>query len=95
MGNNGSDKGFAKRPYPKGFRIEYPGVITLLEFRQCLWQDMHELEDRGVEFIKHGQLFVPITNMYGDPLILKNEDGTKPKFWTSHGYRSAAWDYKL
>jgi len=95
MEKDGSDKQFAKRPYPKGFRIEYPGVITLTEFSQCLWQDIHELEDRGVHFIKHGQLFVPITNKYGDPLILQNSDGTKPKFWTTHGYHSAAWDYDL
>lgn len=95
MGKNGSDKQKPKILDPKGFRIEYPGIITLAEFRQCLWQDMHELEDRGVEFIKYGQLFVPITNKYGDPLILQNSDGSRPKFWTSHGYHSAAWDYGL
>ena len=89
------DKKRDKRPYPRGFRIEFPGIIPLLELSQCLWQNIHKLEARGVKYVKNGSLFVPITNEYGEPLILKNEDGSRPHYWVSHGYDSAAHEYDL
>jgi hypothetical protein len=59
--------------------------MGLQEFRQALWQDMKSLEENGIEFIKDGQLFAPLTNQYGEPVHLV-QDGRARDHWTTHAH---------
>ncbi len=69
--------------------------MNLDAFKRAVYQDMAELEARGIEYVQKAQLFVPCCNRYWDEVTVRDDNGRKPKFWTSHAYESAAWDYDL
>ena len=82
-------------PPADAFRIEYPGVITLRELEQALWEDMRQLEDLCVKYIDNGKLYLPLVNEYGETVWLQDENGRSPGSWKSQAYRSLVSDYKL
>lgn len=84
-----------EHPPPDSFRIEYPGVITLRELEQALWQDMKELEQLNVQLIDNGKLYLPLVNEYGETIWLRDHNGRTPRTWTSRAYHSLATDYRL
>lgn len=75
--------------------IKYPGMLSLDELRQALWQNIEQLEEMGVKYVKDCKLFLPIVDEHGDPRALREPDGSRPTHWTSRAYKSAASDYKL
>ena len=79
-------------PPSDAFRIDYPGIITLRELEQALWQDLKKLH---VKLIDNGKLYLPLVNEYGETVWLREQNGRSPNAWTSHAYHSFAFDYKL
>lgn len=73
------------------------GTISLDEFKQALWEDLQALHEQfGVSFLKGAKLTVPVTNEYGDPLVVKRlSTGAAVRRLDTHHYHPACLDYKL
>jgi hypothetical protein len=76
--------------------IRNPGLHSIAEVRQAIWQDFSWLEETGgAHFIKDPLLCLPLANEYGDPLNLLRHNGEVIRRFHSHAYKSAAADFRL
>ena len=83
---------------PNVVMIEYGalGTIAIDELAQALWEDIHVLMDSyNVRFVAGVRFFVPVTNPYGEPLIIRNAEGLRVNRIDTHHYRPACLDYRL
>jgi hypothetical protein len=77
-------------------RIQHPGILSITELRQGLYEDLAKLNEmHGVEYVKNGWLYLPISDMEGEPLNLLNRTGRPVRRIPGTTYHSAASDYTL
>lgn len=78
-------------------KIDIKGEMTLASLRQCIFEQLHSLEDRyAVRHTKDVTLYLNITNGFGDPLVCKDGDGREVKSLISGGaYVPAAIRFDL
>jgi hypothetical protein len=76
--------------------FEKLGTISIDEFKQAVFEDIEALKDiYGVKFVTAASLRLPITNEYGDPLLVKRPQGGVISRMDTHHYHPACLDYKL
>jgi hypothetical protein len=73
------------------------GTISLAELQQAFWEDIGALKEHfGVEYVTNTKLILPVTNEFGDPLLVKRlATGAPVSRLDTHHYRPACLDYKL
>ena len=77
-------------------RIQHPGILSITELRQGLYEDLAKLHEmHGVEYIHTAWLFLPISDAEGQPLNLLNTTGKPVSRIPGSTYHSAASDYTL
>lgn len=89
---NARDNRFQKKD---AFRIDYDGLLCILELEQAIWEDMKELQALGIKYIEHAKFYLPLVNQYGETIFLKDQEGRSPHCWRSGAYHSVGTDYKL
>lgn len=91
-------RSFGGKPDPI-VEIDYKrlGTINIDELRQAIWADIEALKDQfGVSYVTGVKLYVPATDEYGDPLIVKRlATGATIKRLDTHHYQPSCRDYKL
>jgi hypothetical protein len=73
------------------------GTVSLDELKQAFWEDIEALKDHfGVAYVTNTKLILPVTNEFGDPLLVKRlATGAVVSRLDTHHYRPACIDYKL
>jgi hypothetical protein len=72
------------------------GTISIDEFKQALFEDLEALKEiYGVKYVTAASLRLPVTNEYGDPLIVKRPQGGTISRMDTHHYHPACLDYHL
>ena len=72
------------------------GTISLDELQQAFWDDIQALKDiYNVQYVTAPTLRIPVTNEYGDPLIVRGPTGKIITRLDTHHYHPACLDYKL
>lgn len=78
-------------------KIKIAGEMTLAELRQCLFEQLHCIEDRyAVRHVADVTLYLNLTNGFGDKIVCKDVGGREVNFLSSHGpYLPAAVRFDL
>ena len=57
-------------------KIKIKGEMTLDSLRQCIFEQLHSLEDRyAIRHTNDVTLYLNLTNGFGDTLVCKDADG--------------------
>jgi len=97
-------KSFFKNKFDEAMRknrdltidFEKLGTICIDEFQQAFIEDMAGVKEfYGVRFVTAPTLRIPVTNEYGDPLIVRGPTGRLITRLDTHHYHPACLDYKL
>ena len=78
-------------------KIKIKGEMTLTDLRQCIFEQLHCMEDRfAVRYTDDVTLYLNLTNGFGDKITCKDGAGHEVTFLDSHGpYRPAAIRFDL
>ena len=78
-------------------KIRIKGEMTLVDLRQCLFEQLHTMEDRfAVRHTDDVTLYLNLTNGFGAPLVCRDDLGREVKSLNSAGpYRPAAIRFDL
>lgn len=82
----------------RDFTIDFTklGTISIDELKQAIIEDIEALKEiYGVKFVTAPSLRLPITNEYGDPLLVKRPQGGTISRIDTHHYHPACLDYHL
>lgn len=78
-------------------KIVIKGEMTLADLRQCLFEQLHCMEDRfAVRHTDDVTLYLDLTNGFGDKIVCRDGRGRSVTSLSSHGpYRPAAIRFDL
>ena len=78
-------------------KIKIKGEMTLADLRQCLFEQLHCMEDRfAVRHTNDVTVYLNLTNGFGDKIICKDGGGREVSILCSQGpYRPAAIRFDL
>lgn len=73
------------------------GTISIDELAQAIYTDIQALKDiYNIHYVTASRIKLPVTNEYGDPLVVHRPDGGgKISRMDTHHYRPACIDYEL
>ena len=76
--------------------FEKLGTISIDEFKQAVIEDIEAMKELyNVKFVTAPTLRVPVTNEYGDPVVVKHPQGGNVSRIDTHHYHPACLDYHL
>jgi hypothetical protein len=76
--------------------FEKLGTISIDELQQAVIEDIAALKEiYGVKYVTAPTLRIPVTNEYGEPLLVKRPQGGTICKMDTHHYHPACLDYKL
>lgn len=76
--------------------FEKLGTISIDEFKQAVFEDIEALKEiYGVKYVTAASIRLPVTNEYGEPLVVKRPQGGTISKMDTHHYHPACLDYKL
>ena len=81
-----------------GLTIEYKvlGTITLDELFQAIHADIYALKDiHNVQFVTAARLRLPITDDYGQPVVVRRANGSPMHQMHTYHHKPACKDYDL
>lgn len=86
------------KPLNSNLIVEYRvlGTIPLDELRQAIYADFNALKDiHNVQFVTGARLSLPVTDGYGQPVLIKRVNGTTMRQIHTYHYKPACKDYDL